>query len=359
MERPTAQNEELGKSVEYSDRPSSLYGASFWQPSLSKADNAEKTSDFNCPLHDTHETDTHEGESPSKIAPSTSSHPQGGTQSSPGTRTRYAQRPALRHMPHKGPSDLAHTGFRWPGRSNEEMGHSDAGSASPPFGVDRDTIKQVSQIDAQEFEAPRSTEQTQRRSHINTRMIDVGGKPATRRVAIACCHVTFSNPEPYRLMMARENPKGDVLATAQIAGIMAAKRTPDLIPLCHPIAITKADVDLHLLPPDEHTAGVRRNSHGVVTVQATIESVGPTGVEMEALAAVTAAALTVYDMSKAFDKGIAIRDARVVYKSGGKSGLTYDSRWASSMGEQHFQSRGLEAPSAMGWSARNSAEEIR
>jgi len=116
-------------------------------------------------------------------------------------------------------------------------------------------------------------------------------------------------PETFRLIMSGGTKKGDVLTTARLAGIMAAKHTPDLIPLCHPILIDSIDVDF---APDEAQA--------VIGVTATVRSTGKTGVEMEALTATAAAALTIYDMCKAVDRGMKIEDIRLSHKSGGKSG---------------------------------------
>jgi len=140
------------------------------------------------------------------------------------------------------------------------------------------------------------------------RMVDVGAKEATARVAVARGTVRMQ-PETFRLIMSGGTKKGDVLTTARLAGIMAAKHTPDLIPLCHPILIDSIDVDF---APDEAQA--------VIGVTATVRSTGKTGVEMEALTATAAAALTIYDMCKAVDRGMKIEDIRLVHKSGGKSG---------------------------------------
>jgi len=139
------------------------------------------------------------------------------------------------------------------------------------------------------------------------RMVDVGGKPDTERVAVAKGEVTM-RPETLRLIAEKGIPKGDVLAAAQVAGIMAAKRTPDLIPLCHLILLTKADVEFRI---DEETSRIK--------ITATVHSQGKTGVEMEALTAVSVAALTIYDMAKAVEKTMRIGNIRLVYKSGGKS----------------------------------------
>lgn len=139
-------------------------------------------------------------------------------------------------------------------------------------------------------------------------MVDVGEKPDTERVAVAKGEVTMQ-PETLRLIAEGSAPKGDVLTTAQIAGIMAAKRTPDLIPLCHPLQLTKVDVDFEI---DETDARVE--------ITATVRCRGKTGVEMEALTAVSVAALTIYDMAKAVERTMRIGNIRLVRKSGGKSG---------------------------------------
>lgn len=138
------------------------------------------------------------------------------------------------------------------------------------------------------------------------RMVDVGDKPATSRLAVARGAVRM---EPATLALVREGraAKGDVLGVARLAGIMAAKRTADLIPLCHPLALTRVEVDLE---PQE----------GRVAIEARVAVTGQTGVEMEALTAVSVAALTVYDMLKAVDRGMVIEEIRVVLKDGGKSG---------------------------------------
>ena len=140
------------------------------------------------------------------------------------------------------------------------------------------------------------------------RMVDVSGKAETERVATAKGTI-FMQPSTVALIKQGGVKKGDVLSVARLAGIMGAKRTPDLIPLCHPLALTSVQVDLAL---DEE-----RNA---VDITATCKLVGKTGVEMEALTAVSVAALTVYDMCKAVDKDMRIADIRVTHKSGGKSG---------------------------------------
>lgn len=138
------------------------------------------------------------------------------------------------------------------------------------------------------------------------RMVDVTAKDVTARTATARGRVEVS-AEVVRLLRGQGVPKGDALSVARIAGIMAAKRTPDLIPLCHPIAIGGVEVDLEI-------------DDGAVLIGATVRSADRTGVEMEALTAVTVAALTVVDMVKAVDKLARITDIEVVAKSGGKSG---------------------------------------
>ena len=139
-------------------------------------------------------------------------------------------------------------------------------------------------------------------------MVDVGDKPATERVAIAEGRVVM-RPETVALIRSGDAKKGDVLGTARIAGIMAAKRTHELIPLCHPIALTQVAVDLTL---DDALPGV--------VVRAEAKTVGATGVEMEALTAAAVACLTVYDMAKAADRGMRIEAVRLIEKRGGKSG---------------------------------------
>lgn len=139
------------------------------------------------------------------------------------------------------------------------------------------------------------------------RMVDVGAKPHTERTATARGAVVMA-PETMTMIEERRAAKGDVLAVARLAGIMAAKRTADLIPLCHPLMLSKVEVDLVAVPPDR------------VAIEATVKLTGQTGVEMEALTAVTVAALTVYDMCKAADQSMRIEEVRLVHKAGGKSG---------------------------------------
>ncbi len=139
-------------------------------------------------------------------------------------------------------------------------------------------------------------------------MVDVGGKAETERTATAKAEVVM-RAETLRLIETGGMKKGDVLSVARLAGIMGAKRTPELIPLCHPLALTSVSVELRLLP--------ERNA---VEVEATCKLKGRTGVEMEALTAAGVAALTVYDMCKAVDRGMRIENLRLTHKSGGKSG---------------------------------------
>lgn len=139
-------------------------------------------------------------------------------------------------------------------------------------------------------------------------MVDVSDKAETERIAVAKGEIAMA-PDTLARILEGAVEKGDVLSVARLAGIMGAKRTPELIPLCHPLALTKVSVDLVALP--------ERN---VVEITATCKLKGRTGVEMEALTAVSVAALTVYDMCKAADRGMRIGEIRLVHKSGGKSG---------------------------------------
>jgi len=145
----------------------------------------------------------------------------------------------------------------------------------------------------------------------NAVMVDVSKKEATERIAVAAGSVIM-RPETLALITGGSVKKGDVLSVAQLAGIMGAKRTPDLIPLCHPLNLNSVSVELAC-----------DADRGAVDITATCKLTGRTGVEMEALTAVSVAALTVYDMVKAVDRGMVIENIRLVHKSGGKSG-TYD-----------------------------------
>lgn len=152
---------------------------------------------------------------------------------------------------------------------------------------------------------------TPRLTHVsesgNAYMVSISDKAITSRTATAACTVRFSNSDAIQLIRDNQLKKGDVLGVARVAGIMASKRTPDLIPLCHPIPITHVSIDLDL--------GKRQ-----IEVRATVKSDGKTGVEMEALMAASMAALTIFDMVKAVDKGMVVEGLRVVLKEGGKSG---------------------------------------
>lgn len=149
-------------------------------------------------------------------------------------------------------------------------------------------------------------------THFDTKgdahMVDVSGKPVTSRIAVAegCIKML---PETLEMIIEGQAKKGDVLGVARLAGIMGAKKTAELIPLCHPLPITKVAVEL---TPDDSLPGVR--------IEATVKTSGQTGVEMEALTAVSAAALTLYDMVKAVEKSMVISDIRLKLKDGGKSG---------------------------------------
>ncbi len=142
--------------------------------------------------------------------------------------------------------------------------------------------------------------------HGNARMVDVSGKPATPRIAVASGRIRMS-AEALAAIREGDVPKGDVLAAARIAGIMAAKKTAELIPLCHPLSLDAVTV--------EFTFEV-----GAVRATATAALIGRTGVEMEAMTATSIALLTIYDMAKALDKGMVIEDVRLIEKRGGKSG---------------------------------------
>ncbi|KAL9065731.1 MAG: hypothetical protein Q9157_007374 [Trypethelium eluteriae] len=161
-------------------------------------------------------------------------------------------------------------------------------------------------------------------------MVSIASKPASHRVATAVGRVTFSSPDPARLIRTNQMKKGDVLAVARVAGIMAAKRTSEVVPLCHPVGISRVGVELVVVVPTEDKEverGMEGGEKGHVRIQATVECVGSTGVEMEALMAVNGAALTVYDMCKAVDKRMEITGLRVVRKEGGRSGDWREEGW--------------------------------
>jgi cyclic pyranopterin monophosphate synthase len=144
--------------------------------------------------------------------------------------------------------------------------------------------------------------------HGDARMVDVGGKPVTARRAVARAIVRMT-PETVRIVVAGDAPKGDVLGVARIAGIMAAKKTGELIPLCHPMGLDHVDVD-----------GVVDVEAGTITITASASVTARTGVEMEAMTAASIAALTVYDMVKGVERGVAIEEVVLLEKSGGASG---------------------------------------
>jgi len=150
-------------------------------------------------------------------------------------------------------------------------------------------------------------------THIDSRgqarMVDVGSKPVTEREAVARGKVIMS-PTTLHLILEGKTSKGDVLAVARVAGIMAAKRTGELIPLCHPLNLSYAGLEFRPHP-----------DKGILEIEARVKTSGQTGVEMEALTAVSVAALTIYDMCKVVDRGIVITDIRLVEKSGGRSGV--------------------------------------
>jgi cyclic pyranopterin monophosphate synthase len=160
--------------------------------------------------------------------------------------------------------------------------------------------------------ARKSSQRRPALTHVDTRgearMVDVSAKAATEREAVAEGRVVMSK-STLELIVAGNSKKGDVLGTARIAGIMAAKRTPDLIPLCHPLALSKVTLDI---VTDKKLPGC--------IVRATVRVTGPTGVEMEALTAVSVACLTIYDMIKAVERGVRIEGIHLVEKKGGKSG---------------------------------------
>lgn len=163
-------------------------------------------------------------------------------------------------------------------------------------------------------------------THFNSQgdahMVDVGNKETTHRIAVATGHITMQ-AETLRLIETGGHNKGDVLGIARVAGIMAAKKTADLVPLCHPLMLTRVEVELHTQPEDSR-----------VNCRATVETQGATGVEMEALTAVQIALLTVYDMCKAVDRGMIIEAVGLLEKSGGKSGTWRRGQSANPLGTE-------------------------
>jgi cyclic pyranopterin phosphate synthase len=159
---------------------------------------------------------------------------------------------------------------------------------------------------------PRAADLTHFDAQGQAHMVDVAAKAATHRIAVAGGRIAMQ-PATLALIEAGTARKGDVLGVARIAGIMAAKKTSELIPLCHPLALTRVAIDFEIHQQDAAGAAA-------VFCSATVETVGPTGVEMEALTAVQVALLTIYDMVKAVDRGMTMTDVRVLEKHGGKSG---------------------------------------
>ncbi|KAF2815635.1 MoaC-domain-containing protein [Mytilinidion resinicola] len=158
-------------------------------------------------------------------------------------------------------------------------------------------------------------------------MVSITTKPVTSRTAVAVGRVRFSNSAPLPLIKSNALKKGDVLGVARVAGIMASKKCPEIIPLCHPILLSHVGVQLALVD-----SGAEGAEHGAVEIEAKVECTGATGVEMEALTAVMAAALTVVDMCKAVDKAMVVEGVTVVLKEGGRSGTWREDGWISRFG---------------------------
>lgn len=247
------------------------------------------------------------------------------------------------------PSDESSTDTRpnakaW-GLSQEDQDTIDSISNPPAPPVKFNDVQEV----VESSDNISATPARPRLTHVNSageaHMVDVGDKASTKRVAIAVAHVGLTK-EAYDQIVDNSNKKGDVLGIARIAGIMAAKRTADIIPLCHPLAISKAEVDVYVVPlvarnqRGKHYWSHTRQRGSLVAIQARVECVGPTGVEMEALMAVQGAALTVFDMCKAVDKTMTIHGAKVVYKAGGRSGLSVDLDWKKHVSKESFMESG-------------------
>ncbi|KAG0134718.1 Molybdopterin cofactor biosynthesis C domain-containing protein [Tuber indicum] len=171
---------------------------------------------------------------------------------------------------------------------------------------------------------PSSSSSPQTLTHIaptgEAHMVSISAKPPTPRASTACGRVVFSNPTARDLILKGLNKKGDVLGVARVAGIMAVKKTPEVIPLCHPILIDGVDVRVELGGRGGGGETEEGGGNGYVDIYVTVRCEGKTGVEMEALTGVSVAALTVFDMCKAVDKRMVIEGVRVVRKSGGRSG---------------------------------------
>jgi cyclic pyranopterin phosphate synthase len=198
-----------------------------------------------------------------------------------------------------------HTGLRWNELANA-LAQAEAQGEPPPAWVQELLAGRGAPAE------PAVNEAGPALTHVDAqgqaRMVDVGSKPDTQREAVARGRIVMQ-PATLSAIQKGDLPKGDVLGTARLAGVMAAKRTADLIPLCHPLVLT--DIQVSLAPDPAGTA---------INIEATVRSTGKTGVEMEALTAVAVAALTVYDMAKAVDRAMRIHDIRLVRKRGGKSG---------------------------------------
>lgn len=210
--------------------------------------------------------------------------------------------PTLTTMP-PGARQLIGRAMPWSGVST---------TATPGYIGQQQQLRRLSSSRSLKKDKDDKNQSSARLTHVSesgsAHMVNISEKQVTSRVATAACAVHFSDDTAIKLIRENQMKKGDVLGVARVAGIMAAKRTPDLIPLCHPIAITRVNVDLEV-------AGSRQ-----IEIRATVSCDGKTGVEMEALTAASSAALTVYDMCKAVDKGMKIEGLRVVLKDGGKSG---------------------------------------
>ena len=200
--------------------------------------------------------------------------------------------------------------WQWIERTTKNPFHQEAHSLATNLASQSERLWPVSSEGQKgQPEAPVGEELTHMDAMGRPRMVDVTEKPDTQREALAGCMVRMK-ASTFNLLKKGSMPKGDVLAIAQLAGIMAAKQTPHIIPLCHPVLIGDTKVEFGL---DEKAS--------TVEITTTVKSTGKTGVEMEALTAATAAALTIYDMCKAVDRGIQIDRIRLIRKSGGKSGI--------------------------------------
>ena len=197
--------------------------------------------------------------------------------------------------------------WEWIDRNNQNPFHREAHSLATSL-ASQGEMPRTALSEEERLKPPVVEELTHLDESGRPRMVDITGKPDTHREAVAK-GVVRMKASTFELLVQGEIPKGDVLTVAQMAGIMAAKQTPYLIPLCHPIPIEDIKVELGLNEKDS-----------TVEITATVKSTGKTGVEMEALTATTVAALTIYDMCKAVDRGIKIENIRLVRKSGGKSG---------------------------------------